>query len=52
MHMKRYLVIKQYKVMSDVVEASFDSKDDAFEYARLCEVRDSNKYNYVVAEVL
>ena len=52
MHMKRYLVIKRYKVMSDVVEASFDSKDDAFEYARLCEVRDNNKYNYVVAEVL
>ena len=50
--MKRYLVIKRYKVMSDVVEASFDSKDDAFEYARLCEVRDNNKYNYVVAEVL
>ena len=50
--MKRYLVIKRYKVMSDVVEASFDSKDDAFEYARLCEVRDSNKYNYIVAEVL
>ena len=50
--MKRYLVIKQCKVMSDVVEASFDSKDDAFEYARLCEVRDNNKYNYVVAEVL
>lgn len=50
--MKRYLVIKKYKVMSDVVEASFDSKDDAFEYARLCEVRDSNKYDYVVAEVL
>lgn len=50
--MKSYLVIKQYKVMSDVVEASFDSKDDAFEYARLCEVRDNNKYNYVVAEVL
>ena len=50
--MKRYLVIKQCKVMYDVVEASFDSKDDAFEYARLCEVRDSNKYNYVVAEVL
>ena len=50
--MKRYLVIKKYKVMSDVVEASSDSKDDAFEYARLCEIRDSNKYDYVVAEVL
>ena len=52
MHMKKYLVIKKYKVMSDVVEASFDSKDDAFQYARLCEIRDNNKYNYVVAEVL
>ena len=52
MHMKKYLVIKQYKVMSDVVEASFNSKDDAFQYARLCEIRDNNKYNYVVAEVL
>ena len=50
--MKKYLVIKKYKVMSDVVEASFDSKDDAFQYARLCEIRDNNKYNYVVAEVL
>ena len=50
--MKRYLVIKKYKVMSDVVEASFNSKDDAFQYARLCEIRDNNKYNYVVAEVL
>ena len=50
--MKKYLVIKQYKVMHDVVEASFDSKDDAFEYARLCEVRDNNKYEYIVAEVL
>ena len=52
MHMKKYLVIKRYKVMSDVVEASFDSKDDAFQYARLCEVRDNNKYEYIVAEVL
>ena len=52
MHMKKYLVIKQYKVMSDVVEASFDERDDAFQYARLCEVRDNNKYEYVVAELL
>ena len=50
--MKRYLVIKKYKVMSDVVEASFDSKDDALQYAWLCEIRDSHKYNYIVAEVL
>ena len=50
--MKKYLVIKQYKVMSDVVEASFDEMDDAFLYARLREVRDNNKYEYIVAEVL
>ena len=50
--MKRSLVIKRYTVMSNVVEASFDSKDDAFEYARLCEVRDNNKYLFIVAEVL
>ena len=50
--MKRYLVIKKYKVIPDVVEASFDSKDDAFEYARLCEIRDDNKYEYIIADVL
>lgn len=50
--MKKYLVIKRYKVMPDVVETSFDLKDDAFQYARLCEVRDNNNYKYVVAEVL
>ena len=52
MHMKKYLVIRRYKIMDASVEASFDVKDDAFQYARLCEVRDDNKYEYIVAEVL
>lgn len=50
--MKKYLVIKRYKVVKPVVEASFDAKEDAFQYARLCEVRDDNKYEYMVAEAL
>lgn len=50
--MKKYLVIKRYNVTSPVVETSFDVKEDAFQYARLCEVRDDNKYEYIVAEVL
>lgn len=50
--MKKYLVIKRYKALSSVVETSFDVKEDAFQYARLCEVRDDNKYEYIVAEVL
>ena len=52
MHMKKYLVIKRYKSLSSVVETSFDVKEDALQYARLCEVRDDNKYEYIVAEVL
>ena len=52
MHMKKYLVIKRHKALSPVVETSFDVKEDAFQYARLCEVRDDNKYEYIVAEVL
>ena len=50
--MKKYLVIKRYKALSPAVETSFDVKDDAFQYTRLCEVRDDNKYEYIVAEVL
>lgn len=50
--MKKYLIIKNYKVTSPTVETSFDVKEDAFQYARLCEVRDDNKYKYIVAEVL
>ena len=52
MHMKRYLVIRRYKIMDACVEASFDVKEDALQYARLCEVRDDNKYEYIVADVL
>ena len=50
--MKKYLVIKRYKVTSPTVETSFDVKEDAFQYARLYAVRDDNKYEYIVAEVL
>ena len=50
--MKKYLVIKRYKAVSPIVETSFDVKEDAFQYAQLCEVRDDNKYEYIVAEVL
>ena len=50
--MKKYLVIKRYKVTSPTVETSFDVKEDAFQYARVSEVRDDNKYEYIVAEVL
>lgn len=50
--MKKYLVIRRYKTLSPAVETSFDVKDDTFQYARLCEVRDDNKYEYIVAEVL
>ena len=50
--MKKYLVIKRYKALSPTVETSFDIKEDALQYARLCEVRDDNKYEYIVAEVL
>ena len=50
--MKRYLVIRRYKIMDACVEASFDVKEDALQYARLCELRDDNKYEYIVADVL
>lgn len=50
--MKKYLVIKRYKATNPVVETSFDVKEDAFQYARLCEVRDDNKFKYMVAEAL
>ena len=50
--MKKYLVIRRYNAINLTVETSFDVKEDAFQYARLCEVRDNNKYEYIVAEVL
>ena len=42
--MKEFLVIKNYKVMSPVVEASFDEEDKAKQYAELCKLRDGGDY--------
>ena len=42
--MKQFLVIKNYKVMSPVVDASFDDEDKAKQYAELCKFRDGLEY--------
>lgn len=42
--MKEFLVIKNYKVMSPVVDASFDDEDKARQYAELCKLRDGLEY--------
>ena len=42
--MKEFLVIKSYKVMSPVVEASFKDEDKARQYAELCTFRDGGDY--------
>ena len=42
--MKEFLVIKNYKVMSPVVEASFDEEEKAKQYAELCKLRDGMEY--------
>ena len=42
--MKEFLVIKFYKVMHSVVEASFDDEDKARQYADLCKLRDGRDY--------
>ena len=42
--MKEFLVIKNYKVMSPVVDASFDDEDKARQYAELCKLRDRGDY--------
>ena len=42
--MKEFLVIKNYKVMSPVVDASFDEEDKAKQYAELCKFRDGREY--------
>ena len=42
--MKEFLVIKNYKVMNPIVEASFDDEDDAKQYAELCNIRDGGEY--------
>ena len=43
--MKEFLVIKSYKVMSPVVEASFKDEDKARQYADLCKLRDLGEYS-------
>ena len=43
--MKEFLVIKSYKFMSPVVEASFDDEDKAKQYAELCKFRDGGEYS-------
>ena len=42
--MKEFLVIKSYKVMNPIVDASFDDEDDAKQYAKLCKLRDEGEY--------
>ena len=48
--MKQFLVIKNYKVMSPVVDASFEDEDKARQYADLCKLRDGGEY--VVAKLI
>ena len=43
--MKEFLVIKNYKVMSPVVDASFNEEDKARQYAELCKLRDGGEYS-------
>ena len=42
--MKEFLVIKNYKVMNPIVDASFDDEDKARQYAGLCKLRDGGEY--------
>ena len=48
--MKKFLVIKSYKIMSPVVDASFDEEDKAKQYAELYKSRDD--YKYCVAKLI
>ena len=43
--MKQFLVIKNYKVMSPSVDASFNEEDKARQYADLCKLRDGGEYS-------
>ena len=43
--MKEFLVIKNYKVMNPIVDASFDDEDKAKQYADLCKLRDGGEYS-------
>ena len=42
--MKEFLVIKNYKVMSPDVDASFDDEEKARQYAELCKLSDGGEY--------
>lgn len=42
--MKEFLVIKNYKVINPIVDASFDDEDKARQYADLCKLRDGGEY--------
>lgn len=48
--MKKFLVIKSYKVMNPIVDASFDEEDKARQYADLCKLRDGG--DYCVAQLI
>lgn len=48
--MKEFLVIKNYKVMNPIVDASFDDENNAKRYAGLCKLRDGGEY--VVAKLI
>ena len=48
--MKEFLVIRNYKVMNPVVEASFEEEGKAKQYAELCKLRDEG--NYCIAKLL
>lgn len=48
--MKEFLVIKNYKVMKPIVDASFEDEDKARQYAELCKLRDGGEY--VVAKLI
>lgn len=42
--MKKFLVIKSYKVAKPDVDASFDDEEKAKQYAELCKLRDGGDY--------
>lgn len=48
--MKKFLVIKVYKVVASDVEASFDDEEKARQYAELCKLRDGG--NYAIAKLI
>lgn len=49
--MKKFLVIREYKIATPDVIASFDSVDDAKTYAALSK-KDNDAQNYIVAQLV